>query len=700
MPKAFRLLLLLACLLLPAAAARAAGPPPAAPELDRLIESIENEGKRAQLLTDLKNLRAAAGAAAPPAPPPADEPLATYLLAQVIDRVQAIVGRINAAAHALGDADRLTDWVTVMTTEPERRNLLLTAIGQLALLLAIGVAVAWAVDRLIRSPLRSLESRPDPGTAARLAISAGRLVLGLLPLAALVLAISLAQAWLEPAPRTRVLAADAVNAIVIASGANVVLRAVLAPIVTTARVVPLGDMAAAYVYIWLRRFVLLGVYGFFVLEGLRHLGMPEPAYELLLNLYGLALAGLAVVVIQQNKGQIAALVRGRDGAASRRLGNLRARFADLWHVCALFYIAALYVIWALEVKGGFELMVRGTLISIIIILLAWGASRIALAGLDRVLAVNKELIARNPFLERRTDLYLPLIEKGTIWVIRVLAALAILSAWRIDVAGLLASDTARFLWGRLIGILFVAAIAVIAWEMISGLVTSYLARRDADGNLLVRGARARTLLPLFNNALRVVIGLVAALMILSQLGIDIAPLLAGAGVVGLAIGFGSQKLVQDVITGTFLLFEDAVNVGDVININGTIGTVEVLTIRAVWLRDEEGTLHTIPFGSINQVSNLTRTFSYAVQDFTLPSEAELDRAVDAVDKAFLDLKGDSSIAPDILHDAEVRTVERFGAGGLSLQIRIRTRPGRQWGVKRAFNRAIARRFTEAEVKLA
>jgi small conductance mechanosensitive channel len=316
-----------------------------------------------------------------------------------------------------------------------------------------------------------------------------------------------------------------------------------------------------------------------------------------------------------------------------------------------------------------------------------------------MLAVNKELIAGNPFLERRANLYLPALERGIAWTVRILALLAILAAWRVDVAGVLGSDTARLVWSRLIGIVFVLLLAFLIWEAISGFVTSYLARRDSEGNLLVRGGRARTLLPLFNNALRVVVGAIATLMVLSQLGLDIAPLLAGAGVVGLAVGFGSQKLVQDVITGVFLLFEDAVNVGDVVTINGTTGTIESLTIRAVSLRDGEGTLHTIPFGSINQVSNQTRTFSYAVMTFTVANEAGVDPAIQAADKAFADLKDNPTIAPDIVRDMEVQGVEKMDAAGLTVRLRIRTRPGRQWGVKRAFNRAIARRFGEAEVKL-
>ncbi len=704
MPAMFRILLLtLVFLTTPVLAQPADAAAAGTSELDQLIERIEQPEKRDQLLTDLKALRTAAGkpgAPAVPSPPPTPEaPLGNYLLSHVIDRVQSIVWKINEAARALGDAERLTDWLAAMANDPARRNLLLTSIAQLLLLLAVGIAVAVALGRAMRATFRHLADRQAGTAPMRVGIAVVRLVLGVVPILGLVLAMSALQAWLEPGPRTRVLASDAINAIAIAAAADLLLRAILSPAIPHARPVPLSNDTAAYIYVWLRRFIRLGVYGFFVLEGLRHLGMPDAAHELLANLCGLALAGLAAIVIQQNRNQVAVLIRGRTEAARQRFSSMRARFADVWHLFALFYIAALYLIWALKVEGGFELMVRGTIGSAVAVVLAWAITRALQAALRRMLAVNQDLIAANPFLERRTNLYLPALERGVAWTVRLLALLAILAAWRVDVAGILGSDTARLVWSRLIGIVFVLLLAFLIWEGISGFVASYLARRDAVGNLLVRGGRARTLLPLFNNALRVVIGAIATLMVLSQLGIDIAPLLAGAGVVGLAVGFGSQKLVQDVITGVFLLFEDAVNVGDVVTINGVTGTVEGLTIRAVALRDMEGTLHTFPFGSIGHVSNQTKTFSYAVMTFTVPNEAGVDPAILAADKAFIDLKEDPKFAPDIVRDMEVQGVEKMDAAGLTVRVRIRTRPGRQWGVKRAFNRAVARRFGEAEVKL-
>src|SRR6185369_240604 len=151
--------------------------------------------------------------------------------------------------------------------------------------------------------------------------------------------------------------------------------------------------------------------------------------------------------------------------------------------------------------------------------------------------------------------------------------------------------------GRIATILLMLGGALAIWEIVDAAISFYLERRDSNGNPFVTSSRARTLLPLMRNALLVVISLLAGLTILSELGVNIAPLLAGAGVVGLAIGFGAQTLVKDVITGAFILFEDTVNVGDVITVNGISGTVEKMTIRTLKLRAGDGTLHSVPFGT-------------------------------------------------------------------------------------------------------
>ena len=245
----------------------------------------------------------------------------------------------------------------------------------------------------------------------------------------------------------------------------------------------------------------------------------------------------------------------------------------------------------------------------------------------------------------------------------------------------------------------VLGLSLLIWEISSGLITVYLQRRDESGQVLLRSARVRTLLPLVRNALLVLISVMALLTALSQLGIDIAPLLAGAGVVGLAIGFGAQTLVKDVITGAFILFEDTVNVGDVATINGTGGLVEGMTIRTIRLRDLNGTVHTIPFGSINTISNMTKDYSYYLLDIGVAYRENTDDVLAVMKDIFEEQRKDPQFGPSIIGDFEILGVDRFADSAVYVRARIKTLPIKQWDVGRAYNRRLKLKFDELGIEI-
>ena len=212
-------------------------------------------------------------------------------------------------------------------------------------------------------------------------------------------------------------------------------------------------------------------------------------------------------------------------------------------------------------------------------------------------------------------------------------------------------------------------------------------------------ARQQTLYSLLRNVLLVVILLTALAYALSSFGVSVAPLLASAGVVGLAISWGSQKLVQDVITGLFIQVENVFNVGDVIELGGRIGTVEKLTIRSVSLRDVQGVMHTIPFSSVDAVSNHMRGYSYHVADISVAYGADLDRAKDEMLAAYDDLAADFEWGTRLLGGVEWFGVETLGPNAVTLRARLKTRPGEQWAVGRAYAERVKRRFDAAGIEI-
>jgi len=240
--------------------------------------------------------------------------------------------------------------------------------------------------------------------------------------------------------------------------------------------------------------------------------------------------------------------------------------------------------------------------------------------------------------------------------------------------------------------------ALVVWELVSGSIERYLASTDLDGNRVERSARARTLLPLARNALFIVLVVMVSLIVLSELGVNIAPLLAGAGVVGVAIGFGSQTLVKDVITGAFILFEDTMAVGDSVKINGNAGTVETMSIRAIRLRDGSGSIHTIPFSSVSAIINMSREYGFASFEVAVDHAEDSDRVVAVLKDVGAELKADPDLGAAIVDPIEVFGIDRFEAAGFVITGRFKTLPQRQGGVLREFNRLIKKRFDEQGIR--
>jgi small-conductance mechanosensitive channel len=187
------------------------------------------------------------------------------------------------------------------------------------------------------------------------------------------------------------------------------------------------------------------------------------------------------------------------------------------------------------------------------------------------------------------------------------------------------------------------------------------------------------------------------LIVLSEIGVNIAPLLAGAGVIGLAIGFGSQKLVQDIITGLFLLLENAMQVGDTVTLGGLSGTVETLSIRTIRLRAGDGSMHIIPFSAVTTVTNMTRDFGFAVMDFRIGLNEEPDHIADLLRGIVSDIRKEPEWSGIILGELEVFGLDRFLVGAWVMQVRVRTTPGSRWSVAREINRRVKYRFDELAI---
>ncbi|MDX1711498.1 MAG: mechanosensitive ion channel [Rhodovibrionaceae bacterium] len=282
-------------------------------------------------------------------------------------------------------------------------------------------------------------------------------------------------------------------------------------------------------------------------------------------------------------------------------------------------------------------------------------------------------------------------------VILAFTVLALMEVWGLGAFGWLASDFGRALGGRILTIVLIVVLALVFWEIVSAFIERFLRQRSSsDGT---SSARLLTLLPLIRNVVRLALAVLVTLIVLSELGIDIGPLLAGAGVVGLAIGFGAQTLVKDVITGVFILVEDAMSVGDWVDVGGVSGGVESMTIRSVKLRDLNGVVHVIPFGEIAKVTNMNREFGYALMDIGVAYREDVDEVSEVLKTIGEEIKEDETFGPLIEGDLEVFGLQNLGDSAVEIRVRLKTKPLRQWGVRREFLRRTKKRFDELGIEI-
>ncbi len=687
-------LLLLAVVLAPFSRATAADQAPASAavsdkEIDDLVRTLQDPAARDKLVQQLQALKAAQ---AQPAQPVQPQGLGAILLGSLSEQVRKVSDALVTTATAILDLPQAVAWLGQQASDPAVRARWVEVVLKIGLILLMALAADWMAARLLRRAHGALESRPVDGFWLRLPVAFARLLLELMPIVAFAAVAYVVLPLTHPSLSTRLVALTIINAQVLAQAIVAVGRAILSPKAAGLRLWRLSDETANYILIWIRRLTAISVYGYFFAEVGLLLGLPDDIYQLVLRAVGLVFAAMLIVVVLQNRAAAAHWLKGNGETGA--LSGIRQRIADVWHVLAIVYIFAIYGVWALEIAGGFEFLLRATGLTIIVLVVLRVVTRTLRGLVDRGFALSAELKARFPGLEARANRYLPFLQTLLQGVIHFFVILSLLEIWGLHAFAWITSDFGRRVFGTLITIGIILLVALVLSEVVNELVERLLQRNGRRWHDAAHSARMRTLLPLLRNAFRIVLIVMVGLIVLSQLGLDITPLLAGAGVVGLAIGFGAQTLVKDVITGIFILAEDTIAVGDVVDLGGHSGVVEAMTIRSIRMRDYTGAVHTIPFSAVSTVVNMTRDFGYAVFDVAVAYSVDLDAVVKTLQAIAAELQNDKTLGRDIRAPIEVMGINRFADTSVVVRARIKTVPGRQWGIESAFNARLKERFDE------
>jgi|TARA_Y100000296_G_scaffold13775_1_gene16072 small conductance mechanosensitive channel len=243
-------------------------------------------------------------------------------------------------------------------------------------------------------------------------------------------------------------------------------------------------------------------------------------------------------------------------------------------------------------------------------------------------------------------------------------------------------------------IALVGMVFSMIWEAVNALLESMIEKNER-----LNSSRFQTITPIIRNILMIALTIMSLMVILSELGINIMPLLAGAGVLGIAIGFGAQTLVKDFLTGLMVVFEDLLQIGDVVRIGDKFGFVEKITLRKVQLRDLDGTVHTVPFGDVTIVSNLTKEFSYYVFEVGVAYRENVDDVMALLKELDEVFRQDESFGSRVLAPLEVQGLDRFDDSAVVIKARYKTKSHERWNVGREFNRRIKAAFDQHGIEI-
>ncbi|MEM9792603.1 MAG: mechanosensitive ion channel domain-containing protein [Pseudomonadota bacterium] len=488
------------------------------------------------------------------------------------------------------------------------------------------------------------------------------------------------------------------NAFLIVELAKVVCRSVLSPRFDGLRLLPLTRSAAGEVWNWMNLVISLLGYGLLLAVPI----VNESAGYFSGSALGLFISIVAILYtmnrVRLRRMAVATWLHPDAATVTDDTEDTRlvGRIAALWHWPVQLYLTALLILVIIRPGNVLLDLMKSTALVVGIVVLGL----VLAADLGRLtewrVRLPRYISYRLPTLEARLNSFLPQV----LFVVRVVIALVVgasalgfAAGW--DIRSWISSPTGSFILSKFFTVSLILLVSFAIWLAFSSWIEYRL-------NPLIGvppTARVTTLLSLLRNAVAIALLLLTTMFVLSEIGLDIGPLLASAGVLGLAIGFGAQKMVQDIITGVFIQFENAINVGDVITVGGVTGTVEKLSVRSVSLRDVEGVFHIIPFSSVDMVSNYMRDFSYHLADMGVAYREDLRAAKIAMIDAFEELRKDPELAPVILGDLDWFGLNSFGDSSIVLRARIKTLPGYQWTVGRAYNLIVKETFDARGIEI-
>jgi len=697
-----------------------------AENVDHIVAGLDDEQVRRLLIDELKaQARREAlesGAAAKP------EGIAGF-----IDKIKNLTTLLQTRIELLRSGARETptevSGVFTFLGRGERGTKTVSAvIVSVAAVLAAALLIEWLFVLYTTAVRRRIRSSVPAGWSDRI----GALTMGaLMDFTAIVVfilaALSVFFVFLDRTAGQRVLLATYLAAFVIVQVAFLASRFLLAPRTPALRLLPFSDDSALYLHRWLM--ALTAVISFGTLTGgvVRLAGASDLTQFNFSLVSGLIAAGMIIAMILQRRKAVAmAFSQGLPEA------SLRYRLARKWYHFAILGVFVLLAVSILTRLLGFSSgQAWKTLLMVpLYFLLDWILRMILEAAFGLVEETKEQLAPAEASADELEDDHVaaPLAEassdtaeqksklgvrlelhhmKGPLRTALRLALAVLLFFWILQIWGI-SLPIGETVAKSVINILVVVLVCYVAWGIANAAILRRMHREmqaegldDEQEEGGAGGSRIGTLLMLLRKFMLVVIIVMAALIILSALGVNIGPLIAGAGVFGLAIGFGAQTLVKDIISGMFFLIDDAFRVGDYVECGTAKGTVVMISLRSLRLRHPRGMMYILPFGDIKSVTNLSRDYVIMKLDFRVRYDADVDKIRKIIKKkVYNKITEDPELGPKLLEPIKSQGVREMDDSAMIMRVKYKTKPGDQFGIRREVYRLMQEAFKEEGIEFA
>lgn len=497
-------------------------------------------------------------------------------------------------------------------------------------------------------------------------------------------------------------------------------RILLAPGMEAARLIPLGDEAAAVLYRWLMLLTLASLVVAVFSVILSRVGEAWALGDILYAQAGPVTGVLLAAMIYCNRRAVALAIsgssQGKDApGGAPEPGATRMLAARYWHYPAMAYALAIGLYWSVQaISGGTTILSLVTSLFLIpccigvdlwvkrLLLAASGQDR-EIIHMDAGSEPHASLASGTAHGQEGSPavrLYIPLIRRALRVALAAFAAFAMLKMWGVEIP-------VGWLFARnVLSVLLVGVGGLLLWEVVRIRIDrrlreeSSLPGEEMEEGGGAGGSRSATLLLLLRKFVLCVIVVIGSLVALSSLGVDIAPLIAGAGVVGLAIGFGAQTLVKDIISGVFFLVDDAFRIGDYVEAGTAKGTVEQISLRSMKLRHPRGMVFTIPYGGLKILQNYSRDYIISKLDFRVRYDADIDKIRKIIKRINKEIMANEELNKGMLSDIKSMGVRKMEDSAMILRIKFKTVPGHQFLVEKELYRRVQEAFRTNGIEFA